>query len=431
MAEETKGTKLSTGNVFRLTCCSIAIILILSSAVFSQIPIVMESANTRLKNSQATSNAERSAILKEIADDLSRAASVDPEIDEYVRLLKLQAEWLLIDYSALYEPTNRAVAAPDSAERNKELEKVRLELLQRTAFVMSALDPRKLTPEDAQRISNVMQTASKAFDEASAPALLESKASTFTKLVSLGNGFVKLKNSIEDPKAAEILDGLNATVGSLQTKLTRLVISVKGPFEAFAWPAAVLGATQEQTMKAWQQGTAALEEIPNIMDGDPEALKNFQGHANEVARSLSPFNFGRAMLGALASQAISKVPFFGTIRNWIYSETPYIDRRLGLTVNCAGTFTTDPQPIIITQKLNRIIAVTDSGTSCYQKGEVLFEGVHEEGNVYSVVIYRIWDQNETKGLLRGKVVVQMRNFVRMEAAGMYSNSSDTSKYLVP
>ena len=431
MTEATKTAEQSFQAVTRNISISFAIILSLTFAVSGQLPAGLETANSIIENSQATSDAERAAALRKALNALSAAATSDPNTAELEGLMNLEADWLDIDNTALYDITRNAVQATDQKTRRAELEKARLELLQRAAFLMNTLDPKKLTPEDAERISKVMQTALRALDEASSPTVLEPKYSTLTKLLGLGNELIKLKNSVTDPKARDILEGLSGTLGTFGSKLAGLGVSMPGPFKAFAYPSAIIGRTQDNIDKAWQHTATAVSLLPDIMDDDPKAKEQFQKEANEVNRYLSPDNLGKAMIGAMTDQTLGQIPFFGTIRNWFHTDVPYVSRRLGLTVDCAGTYSRELQPIIVSQRFNRITAVTDSATSCYPQGEILFEGVLEEGNVYSVVIYRIWDQNEKKGLLRGKVVIQMRNFVRMEAVGMYSNSSLDSKYLTP
>ena len=290
------------------------------TGVFTQTKEDLDWSETLLRQSKPANNKERVEILDQISERLSLHAKDDPEARQILEILRVQRALYNFDEQLLDESINEAIHSADPQVRAREAAKARNGLIERTAFLVSTIDPKDLSPAEVERFTGVLKTTMKWWDEINDPSLLGSKASLASVLLGFGNGLAKLAAATDDPGAKRIWDGLNSTLGAFKVYLPRHGISVPNTLSVISMPAEIMAGVSDHSRKGYHHATNFMNGFEALVNQQPGAEAQMNESRAELAKILKPESYGRAMLGAISGNLLSKVPFLGTLKNWLLPD---------------------------------------------------------------------------------------------------------------
>lgn len=295
---------------------SVFLWLALSVESAGQLPKDIEWANNLAGKTTATNDGERALVLKQIIDKLQPYRNSNRQLNSDIGALELQLHLLQRDKTAISDQVRAATEAQHPSVRTRHLREARWAVLEEFAYMISNLDPSKVSASDAASISNFVKYSSQFMDDLRDPSFVGGRTSDLTRLATRINGVAKLAESVEDPEARRILGGLRNTFGTFDARLRSLGVSVPNPIKAFDIPAEVAAAIVDTSRRGFDESSAALNEVANAIGGDPNALTRLSKHAREVESILSPQNYGRQMADAMVKRVTERLPFFRTLANW-------------------------------------------------------------------------------------------------------------------
>lgn len=278
-------------------------------------------ANELASRTTPANDLERAKLLKQVLDKLQPHRSSNPQLDSELRVLELELELMQrAGQAGISDQIRAAAGAQHPTVRARHLKEARWMMLDNFAYMLSNLDPAKLSAGDAQKISDFLKYTSQLLDDMRDPSVLGGRTSELTRLATRLNGIMKLAQSVQDPDARRIMGGLRNTLGTIESRIRDLGVSVPNPIKAFDIPAEVAAAILDTSRKGLEESTAALNEVGNAIAGDATALDRLSRHAREIEAILSPQNYGRQMVDALAKRVADRLPFIRTFANWLQTD---------------------------------------------------------------------------------------------------------------
>lgn len=312
---------LPSGAAFQNITLVISAILLLSIAAAGQLAADIKWAGELTKSTTPANDRERAQLLKQVLDKLQPYRSADAQLDSELRVLELELELLQHgEQAGISDQVRAAAQAQHPSVRSRHLNEARWMILDNFAYMLSNLDPTKLSVADAQKISDFLKYTSQLLDDMRDPSVLGGRTSELTRLATRINGMMKLAQSIQDPDARRIMGGLRNTLGTIDGRIRNLGVSVPNTIKAFDIPAEVAAAIVDTTRKGFDESSAALNEVGKAIAGDATALDRLSRHAKEIETILSPQNYGRQMADALAKRVADRLPFVRTIANWLQTD---------------------------------------------------------------------------------------------------------------
>jgi len=293
---------------------------VFSTATFAQLAKDLQWANELVSKANPKNNAERAKILGQILERLRPYRNNDAQLNSAIGVLELQLELLSFDPTLISGNVRAAMEAQHPSVRDRHLKQTRLQIVDRFSYLISNLDPTKISSADAQKISNFVKYTSHLIDDLRDPSFSGGRTSYLTRLATRINGIAKLAQSVEDPGARRILGGLRNTVGTIERGIKDLGVSVPNPMKSFDIPGEVAAAIIDTSRKGMDESSAALNEVAKAIGGDASALNRLSNHAKQIESILSPQNYGRQMTDALAKRVTDRLPFVRTLANWFATD---------------------------------------------------------------------------------------------------------------
>ena len=199
---------------------------VFSTTTFAQLAKDLQWANELVSKANPKNNAERAKMLGQVLEKLRPYRNNDAQLNSAIGVLELQLELLSLDPTLVFRNVRAARKAQHPSVRDRHLKETRLQIVDRFSYLISNLDPKKLSSADAQKISNFVKYTSQLIDDLRNPSFLGGRASTLTPLATRINGIAKLAQSVEDPGARTILGGLRNTVRSEERRVGKECTSV-------------------------------------------------------------------------------------------------------------------------------------------------------------------------------------------------------------
>ncbi len=297
-----------------------AILTLLSSPLSAQYEKDIQWVNELVIATRATNPEEQRTSTHFIINRLKPYEETHADARMLIEVLQTNLDLHELKMDALRKNIVRATDARTPEQRTAALEEARVQLFEDAAFFLERIDPRKLSPEQAIQISELLETGSKLLDEINDPSLLGAESSTISKVLSLGNALYNLRDSIEDRDARGIVSGLLGTLGAFDKNIRRLGVSMPNPIKAIQFPMAIAAGMLGVTKKGFTETTNAMHEVSLAISGDPQALERLKIHAEEIERTLSPKTYGKAMADAMIDSLLDKIPFVGTLKSWLWPD---------------------------------------------------------------------------------------------------------------
>ncbi len=360
---------------FRTLAIVAYIFIVFSNMAPGQSSTDLQWATNLVNNSEPKTIGERIKIVEQIVSRLDRPGSANDDIKMLVRTLELELDLIRLDDEPLAKSTDLAMNAPTRADRARELQRLRIDLLVRASSLMQPLGRSKMSASDAQRLSEIVRYASIALDDIKDPSILGGKASEYTRLLTRLNGIAKLAQAVEDPQSRAILGGLRNTLGTMEKRLSDLGISGPNPMKSFDVPAEVAGAIIDTSRRGMDESAAALDDVGRAIAGDQEALKRLPEHARKIESTLSQKTYGQAMFRAMSDRVVDRIPFARTLAKLI-APTPSATSSVNSTRELNDGWDTSTSREVYTEELiilcgpnpNKKFYVGIDGTDRYVRG---------------------------------------------------------------
>lgn len=268
-------------------------------------------------------NKQRSVALKQIADRLSVIGKEDREIMDYATVLRIKAELLELNYPRLNENVTKSLDTVSRTSKAQATDRAKMELLQQMAFAATLMRSDSFTPDDVERFTKATKTALKWWDEIKDPSLLGAQASTMSKVAAVADGLAKLESSISDASARKAYDGLSSILGQLKTSLPKYGVNIPNTFSIVQMPAEVATVIADESRQIFRHSTDFIDGFADVLENRPGAIERMHKSRDELAKRLSPQNYGRAMLGAITDNLLKKIPFTSMLWKWSTRSPSY------------------------------------------------------------------------------------------------------------